>query len=312
MPHPALDQLAPALDTVRAASQARAWQVNWIVGELTTALDNGDLPPEARANARVLLTTEHLTTFLEHADNDAYRPRARTRTHGPSPWSARNRRAVLRAICRAAHLHPGVVPRTTTPDARGDALTPRQKTALWSFVADAHLYVPRTSARRLVLIRMAAITGIVMDTGALAGEVTHINRYQDLTDDCATVHITHRTQGPGGLTGVRTPYRLSEKTTNAIRRWLPYRDELSADVEGQPITSLWVTVRPGGRGPRTARAGMPLSTRTLRDQYQAVVDWLNEARADDADWTPIPASLERLRLSGTPVVAHPHTTRPVR
>ncbi|MGY1548298.1 hypothetical protein [Streptomyces sp. MN6] len=100
MPHPALDQLTPALNAVRAASQARAWQVNWVLGELTAVLDNGDLPLEARNSARVLLTT-----FLEHAD--AYRP---TCTHGPSPWSARNRRA----ICRAAHLQPGVVPRTPT------------------------------------------------------------------------------------------------------------------------------------------------------------------------------------------------------
>lgn len=314
VPHPALEQLAPALAAVRAASQARAWQVNWVAGELSAAMDTGDLPHEARTSATALLTTPHLAAFLGRADTDAYRPRARTRTQGPSHWSARNRRAVLRAICRAAGIPPNVVPPAPRPHPApvSARLTPKQKRALWSFVADAHLYVRPNSARRLALIRTAAVTGVVMDTGALAGEATHINRYLDLAEDCTTVHITHRTQGHGGLTGVRTAYHLSAKTTNALRRWLPIRDTLTEDVQGDPITSLWVTVRPGGRGPRTSRAGMPLSTRTLRDQYQEAVDWLNEARANEPDWTFVPSSLERLRLAGTPTPVRPGSKRPVR
>jgi hypothetical protein len=313
--HPALDQLATALDAVRATSPARTWQVNWLVSELTASMDAGHLPPQARTHASTLLTPPHLTTFLAHADNDDYRTRARTRTDGPSPRTARTRRAVLRAICKAAHITPAMVPRLPyNPEARDDFPTTKQKRALWSFVADAHLYVPPRSARRLVLIRTAAITGIVMDTGALAGEVTHINRFKDLTDNLTTIHITHRTQGPGGLTGARSAYRLSLKTTNALKRWLPIRDELATqpDPEGAPITSLWVTVRPGGRRYTNHRAGMPLSTRTLRDQYQHAVDWLNHAREDEPDWTPIPTSLERLRLAGTPTPATPTSHRPVR
>lgn len=315
--YPAIHQLRPAIRTVRKSFAAsRHVQLNWVVTELAAAMDLDDIPAEARDDARQLVTEDVLLLFLQRADADAYRPRHRTITKGPSVHSGRVRRTVLRHISRA-YGQPVKLDNPRQPPPRDDLPTPHQRAGLWSFVASSSLYAT-TTGRRRSLIRLAAIIGVVLDTGARSGEVAHITT-TDLDPDLWHITLTIRPQGGGQGEPERVRFKLSEKTRNALKYWLAVRKDLTAHHEGGEVTALWVTVRAGGwsgrstpgRLPRPVHTvGMPLSRKSLTMQYMQAVNWLNEHRYPDPTWTPIPNTIERLRLTSNPIVANDHENGP--
>lgn len=315
--HPAISQLRPAIRTVRHAfAPARRVQLNWIVTELAAAMDLGDVPAPARADARQLVTETVLLDFLARADADAYRPRNRALTRGPSVHSARARRTVLRHIARA-YGQPVKLDSPRPPLPRDDLPTPHQRAGLWSFVASAHMYAG-TTTRRSSLIRLAAIIGVVLDTGGRSGEIARL-QLDDLAPDLWHITLGISPQNNRAAEPERVRFRLSLKTRNALAYWIAVRKELVPHHQGGKVTALWVTVRAGGWSGRATpgkptrpvhTVGMPLSRETVTAAYSDAVRWLNTHRYDDPTWEPIPNTLERLRLTSNPIVAKDQETGP--
>lgn len=311
--HRAIRQLRPAIRKVRKSfAPSRHVQLNWIVAELVAAMDTGGIPPDQSEEARRLITEHALLNFLALADADAYRVRSRSITKGPSAHSARVRRTVLRHIA-AAYGRPVKLDSPAQPSRRTDLPTPRQRNGLWSFVATAHMYAV-TTARRNSLIRLAAVIGITLDTGARSGE-NAAAQISDLSEDLWTITLSIRPQGVGNDEPTRTAFRLSEKTRNALTYWLKVRTELTSRHEGGEVHALWVTVRAGGWSGRATPdrqirpvhiVGMPLSRSALTSEYARAVRWLNTHRYDDPTWEPIPGTIERLRMTSDPVIVPPH------
>jgi integrase len=149
---------------------------------------------------------------------------------------------------------------------------------------------------------MLALLGVVLDTGARAGELTALT-VDDLPEDLSTVRIERRPQARSSAPAQVESLALSDSTRAALRRWLALRTEIVAALQGT-TRALWVSLRPnhaglaredGGSVPRPP--GMPLQPRGLARAYTRAVDEANALLADTPGWSPLPRRLEQLRRS---------------
>ena len=280
-----------------STSASRARQVRWVVGELRRALEHpalGELQPDVPS----LFTAAALDQYLTLARDGELRI-APYRNTAPSPASERVRLDCLGLLAAELGTPMPAVTRPAFPGLREPIATPQQRT-MWDRL-ETLASRPWSAQGR---VRLLAMMGVVLDTGARAGELCTM-RVDDLAPDLSTLRFDRRPQAR--RVSEPTPERLplSGATRVAMRRWLDERHEIVSRLEGAPVNTLWVSVRgnhvdrPDGTSlPRPA--GMPLQPRGLRRAYERAVNELNTDLAGTPGWTPLPSRLEQLRR-GVPV-----------
>ncbi|MYW06002.1 site-specific integrase [Streptomyces sp. SID3343] len=295
---PALDQLDRALLRVTAradTSPARARQLRWVVGELRRALAQENFPVEARASLARLLSAAPITRYLQLAESGRLRSRAVAGSGTSTAASMRVRMDCLEILARAGSVPVELPQRPAMPDLK-TPVGARQRSLLHHWLAE-NADRPGADAGR---IRLFALVGVVLETGARAGELCAL-RLSDLGPDDETVRIVRRPQARSVNPAVVEVLPLSGPTRAALRRWLDVREELVRHVQGT-ATAVWVSVRgnhagvlDAAGGSRRRPTGMPLMPRGLSRAYTRTVVQLNSDMIGRPGWEPLPYRLEQLR-----------------
>jgi integrase len=151
-------------------------------------------------------------------------------------------------------------------------------------------------------VRLLAIIGTVLDTGARVGELCAL-RVQDMELDVRepAITIVRKPQARRIAEPVTERIALSRGTAAALRNWLERRQELIDEFD-LGVKSLWVSVAgnhaglPAQDGHSIRRPpGMPLQPRGLQRAYTRAVVELNSELAGSPGWQPLPYRLELLR-----------------
>lgn len=295
---PALARLGDAVEELVAGpgvSQARARQLRWVVGELRRAAQREGFPVAARTSLRALFAADAVGAYLALAERGELRSRTVADPSRASAASMRVRVDCLDILARTTG-HPLDVPeRPAVPDPK-PTVGARQRSLLRRHLADQAERRGADPGR----IRLLALIGVVLDTGARAGELCAL-RLDDVAEDLTTVRLVRRPQARSVSPPVTEVLPLSPPARAALRRWLPVRRELVASVQGT-ATALWVSVRGNHAGvlDEAGRAlsrppGMPLMPRGLARAYTRTVVQLNDEMAGQPGWEPLPYRLEQLR-----------------
>jgi integrase len=279
-----VDELAPGASTSVVTAD------RWVFGELSRAVRHDLLGKDCcRSLPDGLLSRANLAAYMTAAEQDDLRLRPRRTTVAHPENSTNVRRRVLRRFGKALGIELELPPpprvRVIPP------VTARQQARLQSHVSGWASFLPPQYARRAVYVRLAAIVGLVVDTGARSGELVAMT-VDDLAADLSTATIIRRPQG--GWPGEVEELPLSAATRKALAAWLDLRGQLVARLAGTPPSALWVSVRNGGR---LGRAGLPIGPMALRRQYASAVAQLNaDMKAQGVTgWVDLPRTLERLR-----------------
>ncbi|MET7297726.1 tyrosine-type recombinase/integrase [Embleya sp. NPDC005575] len=295
---PALDQLDRALLRVTAradTSAARARQLRWVVGELRRAMVQDGFPVEARASLAALLSADPMRRYLDLARSGRLRTRAVAGAGISTTASMRVRMDCLEILARAGSVPAELPERPAMPELK-PPVGARQRSLLLDWLA-AHADSGGADPGR---IRLFALIGVVLDTGARVGELCAL-RLTDLGSDEHTVRIVRRPQARSVNPAVTEVLPLSGPTRAALGRWLDVREELVRHVQGS-VAAVWVSVRGNHSGvpdqdgnSRRRPAGMPLMPRGLARAYTRTVVRLNVDMAGRPGWEPVPYRLEQLR-----------------
>jgi len=305
---PVLDQLDRALLRVTArpdTSPARARQLRWVVGELRRALalsraPDAEFPDEARASLAELFSAEPMARYLALAGSGRLRVVAKAGSVVSTSASMRVRMDCLEILARAGSV-PLVLPeRPPMPEPKA-TVGAWQRSLLHAWLAE-HAERHGTDAGR---IRLFALVGVVLDTGARVGELCAL-RLEDLADDLGTVRVTRRPQARTVTPPVTEVLPLTRATRAALTRWLDAREELVRHVRGG-TGAVWVSVRGNHAGvldadgaSRRRPAGMPLMPRGLARAYTRTVVQVNVDLVGRPGWKPLPTRLEQLRRAVDP------------
>ncbi|MFI1580252.1 hypothetical protein [Embleya sp. NPDC020630] len=305
---PALDQLDRALLRVTAradTSAARARQLRWVVGELRRALVQEGFPAEARASLAALLSAEPTRCYLELAQRGRLRTRAVAGAGISTTASMRVRMDCLEILARAGSVPVELPERPAMPELK-TPVGARQRSLLLNWLGE-HADRAGADAGR---IRLFALIGVVLDTGARAGELCAM-RLDDLGPDECTVTIVRHPQARTVNPAVTEVLPLSGPTRAALRRWLDVRADLVWPLRGE-VAAVWVSVRGNHSGipdedgnSRPRPAGMPLMPRGLARAYTRTVVRLNVDMVGRPGWEPLPYRLEQLRraIDAAPIAA---------
>ncbi|MFI1063858.1 hypothetical protein ACH4TC_18465 [Streptomyces spororaveus] len=288
---PVIQQAREAAATAaRPYGPSRAGQLNWVCGELASAIAHKDFPTDCRDSLTALLSERGTDAYLTLAARNEFR------THNMAPvrnplWSDRVRRRCLVLIGTAAGvavelpLHPPARPLHTP-------ITLEQQRVLRDFV----LHPPHhhRTITRWRWQRTAALIGCALDTGSPESTLL-------------TLHATHADLEQKTLVLPDGAYRLSPETTQALSRWLTSRARL-LDGAPRPTPALWVSLGASFRGKADALVlrptGMPLTVKGSHLGYQDAVYHLNALHAGRPGWEPLPTRFEQLRRA---VEAQPMT-----
>ena len=265
------------------------------MGELDRALAHDDFPDGADMSLAALLSAGSMARYFELAESGALRARTAADPTMASTASTRVRVDCLAILARAGRV-PAELPERPAMPVLKEPVGARQRSLLSGRLA-AHARGAGTTPARL---RLFAVIGVVLDTGARAGELCAM-RLQDLGPDRETIVVTRRPQARSVTPPVRETVPLSAPTRAALRWWLDARQELVQHVQGT-ATAVWVSVRPNHAGvnrldgdPQPRPAGMPLMPRGLARAYTRAIVELNAEMAGRTGWTPLPTRLEQLR-----------------
>ncbi|WP_461009957.1 tyrosine-type recombinase/integrase [Streptomyces capparidis] len=276
-------------------SAARARQLRWVAGELRRAGRREEFPAAARGSLAALLGQEAVGAYLALAGRGELRTREVPDPKRVSDASMRVRVDCLELVARAAGLPPPEPPRPAPPQPK-PTVGARQRSLLRRHLADRAGHEGADAGR----VRLLALIGVVLDTGARVGELCAL-RLDDLPGDLATVRVVRRPQARSVSPPVAEVLPLSGSTRTALRHWLAVREELVEAVRGGR-TALWVSVRSNhagvvGEDGRVLRRppGMPLMPRGLARAYTRAVVRLNAEMAGRPGWEPLPYRLEQLR-----------------
>jgi integrase len=291
----AVHTLAERVITEREVSAARARQLRWVAGELALALDHAEFPTGGIADIGGLLAAGPVTVYLDLAARGERRRRATVGDPRATDASMRIRADCVRLLGEAAGVLVDVAERPGMPELR-DPVDAPSRGHLIDFLerrAD-HATAPATR------VRLFAIVGVVLDTGARVGELCAL-RTDDLGARLTTLRLTRRPQARSIAAPTVERVRLAPGTRRALRHWLEARDELVAQVQGA-ATALWVSVAPNHSGTlddeggaRRRPPGMPLRPRGLQRAYTRGVVEANAHLAGAPGWSPLPYRLEQLR-----------------
>jgi len=297
----AIERAVLAIEPTVSASRAK--QVRWVAGELRRALERADFPAEAASSLRALLAPGPVARYLELAAAQQLTAMDRAPRRA-SVNSLLIRRQCLGLIAQAAGV-PFDPPQLPQPDLL-PAASGQQRTAMWRYATTIPATRTRTSYHAHV--RLGALVGVVLDTGARVGELLTM-RLVDLGPDLETLIVRrapqHRDTGRSPAPDVCL---VDEPTRRALRRYLESRAELLAPHTGTDHGMLWVAAN-GVRAKRgeTSYAKLPgmalTSKEALIKAYRLAAHRVNAAMAGHPDWQPLPTGLEQLRRSSNPTSA---------
>lgn len=288
---PALASLTRTLETLEAGqllSPARLRQLRWVRNELTQAAGEQLLPDPAAGDLAELLSPVVVTDYLAVAAAGELRTRAADRPARENPNSTRVRLRCLELFAEHAGLkfsadppRPVVISPVTD---RSRHLMMRELANLVAAAEGTRVHPERA--------RLHALIGVVLDTGARAGELCAM-KLADLAYDRSTLEV-HRSPQAAGAGQVET-YELTGRTRAALRTWLAVRDALVETLDGTS-TALWVSVRHNHLDDgRPWPAGLPLRPRGLARAYRRIAEELNLEQAGAGGWEPLPLRMEQLR-----------------
>ena len=291
----AVERLCLSEDT----SPARARQLRWVAKELRIVSAHPDFEPGCAVRAaRDLLGAQAVTSYLHLAQLGELRQRPTSSGDGTSSASSmRIREDCLRMICQELVLPLELGERAPIPAPR-DVVDGPTRSQLRAYLAKRAESPPTQPGR----VRLLAIIGTVLDTGARVGELCAL-RVEDLDSSGPepVLTVVRRPQARAVSEPATEHILLSPGTDAALRHWLATREEI-IDVLHLGVKSLWVSVAgnhaglPAADGHAIRRpAGMPLRPRGLQRAYTRAVVELNTELAGSAGWRPLPYRLEQLR-----------------
>ena len=300
--HVAVGQVEAAVERLcldGGTSPARARQLRWIAKELRLVSAHPDFEPGGPVRAAGdLLSAQALTSYLRLAQQGELRQRPATRGDGTSSASSmRIREDCLRLICRDLSLPLVLNERAPVPAPR-EVVDGPTRSQLRAYLAERAQHPPAQAGR----LRLLAIVGTVLDTGARVGELCALRVDDlDLSGAQPVLTVVRRPQARAAAEPVTERILLSPGTHVALRQWLATREEIIDSLQ-LGVKALWVSVAgnhaglPAADGHSIRRpAGMPLRPRGLQRAYTRAVAELNSELAGSAGWRPLPYRLEQLR-----------------
>lgn len=298
----ALEQVTAAAERVCAReglSAARARQIRWFVKELRLAVAHPEFRPGAPLHgAAELFAAQAVSSYLDLAHRGELRTRA-SRVPGAvsSPASMRVREDCLKILARELTLPLVLRERAPQPVVHETVDAPT-RSQLRAYLVQRAENPPVLAAH----VRLLAIMGTVLDTGARVGELCALT-LEDVELDTRepTVTLVRMPQARRVTEPVTERIALSRGTSAALRNWLTHRQELVDQFE-LGVKALWVSVAgnhaglPNRDGNAVRRPpGMPLRPRGLQRAYTRAVVELNAELAGSPGWRPLPCRLELLR-----------------
>jgi hypothetical protein len=286
-------------------STSRARQLRATVRQLERCLsEDGVLLPPARTYVGELLNARNIDTFLEAAASGRWRDRP---AEGELSWSSlATLRDCLKILGEEAGLGELVLPAVYRERLDLSPVVPAaQQLVLYRQLADMAARAPedldaanhRDRVRAMMRVRLLALVGVVLDTGARSAELRGMRVDRDLGEGLGTVTVRRRPQNATHLPEVVETYVLREGAQAALRWWLELRNDLMVLVQGGK-SALWVAVRAGSGDPVP---GLPLQEWGLERAYAKGVAALNAEMAGRWDaaahgpWMPLPRRMEQLR-----------------
>jgi integrase len=298
----AIEQVTAAAEQLCAregTSAARARQLRWFVKELRLALAHPEFrPAEPVRTAADFFQAQAVSSYLDLGLRGELRTRA-SRVPGAvsSPASMRVREDCLRMIARELTLPLVLGERAPLPEVHETVDAPT-RSQLRAYLVERAENPPVLAAH----VRLLAIIGTVLDTGARVGELCALN----VSDTELDVHepsvtVVRMPQARRVTDPVTERIALSPGTAASLRNWLVRREELISAFD-LGVKSLWVSVAgnhaglPNRDGDAVRRPpGMPLRPRGLQRAYTRAVVELNAELAGSPGWRPLPYRLELLR-----------------
>ncbi|WP_330479881.1 hypothetical protein OG301_39410 (plasmid) [Streptomyces platensis] len=288
----------PPLKRGRLVSRSRADQLRATVRQLGLAVGHEGMPERCGRSVKALLAPHSIDAFLELASEGEFRDRRNPAAIGrPLSWSTL---ATLRDCLVILGEEAGVemvVPRVyrqrldLAPVAGAEQLELLYGRLVGSVPADA------TMARSL------ACAGMVLDSRMRSGDLVtrRVGHLHLDDDDGAWVDAVWHHQGSGRVREDQVPLRPG--TVTALRRWLAFRADLVAGLQGSDHGMLWVTAAARARLVdgvyQTYEVGMPLGPWGMRRGFSTGMDRLNEVLASAWEgpgaWVPLPPRVEQWR-----------------
>lgn len=290
----------PALKRGRLVSPSRARQLRATVRQLGLAVGHEGMPEGCGRSVKRLLAPEAVDAFLELASEGVFRDPDKAKLLGkPLPWSTR---AMLRDCLVILGEEAGV--QVVAPRVYRERLdlAPVAEAAQLAALYERLVWLSGDAPVDALMARSLACAGLVLDSRMRSGDLA-----------TRRVEHVHLDEGDPWVEGVWTPQGwgrareepavLSPGTVAALGRWLRFRDELVAGLQGSDHGMLWVTVQRmgrlvGGVG-QTYEAGMPLRAQGLRMGFSAGMARLNGVLAarwkGPGPWSPLPLRVEQWR-----------------
>ena len=300
--HTAVGQVERAVEQLclsESTSPARARQLRWVAKELRIASAHPDYRPGGPVRkAADLLGAQSLTSYLRLAQTGELRQRPTNTGDGTSSAaSMRIREDCLRLICQQLSLPLELAERAPVPAPR-EVVGGPTRSQLRAYLAEKAQSPPTRPGR----IRLLAIIGTVLDTGARVGELCALRIADlDVSEADAVLKIERHPQARSVSEPTTERIVLSPGTSAALRHWLHTREQIITPLQ-IGVKSLWVSVAgnhaglPAADGHSIRRpAGMPLRPRGLQRAYTRTVVELNTELAGSPGWRPLPYRLEQLR-----------------
>ena len=298
----ALEQVTAAAERVCAReglSAARARQIRWFVKELRLAVAHPEFRPGGRVHsAAELFAPQAVSSYLDLGRRGELRTRAsRVPDAVSSPASMRVREDCLRILAAELLLPLVLGERAPQPEVHETVDAPT-RSQLRAYLVQRAENPPVLAAH----VRLLAIMGTVLDTGARVGELCALTLADvELDTREPAVTVVRMPQARRVAEPVTERIALSRGTTAALRNWLTHRQGLVDRFE-LGVRSLWVSVAgnhaglPNRDGDAVRRPpGMPLRPRGLQRAYTRAVVELNTELAGSVGWHPLPYRLELLR-----------------
>ncbi|WP_194917145.1 tyrosine-type recombinase/integrase [Catenulispora rubra] len=285
--------------TEREVSKSRARQLRWVAGELALVRNHEDFPFRDAANAADLLQPGPITAYLDLAARGELRRRAKAGDAHATTASMRIRADCLKILGEHAGILVAVADRPGLPELRETVDGP-SRSQLRDYLARRAETAGAPAAR----VRLFALIGVELDTGARVGELAALT-LADLADDLSTLRVVRRPQARTVSEAVHDTVKLSDGTRAALKAWLEVRETLVQPLNGSP-KALWVSVMPNHAGRLNVEGeairrppGMPLMPRGMQRAYTRAVVEANMNLAGSPGWIPLPVRFEQLRRAVT-------------
>jgi len=283
----------------REVSKARARQLRWVAGELALVRNHDDFPFREAATAAEFLQPGPISAYLDLASRGELRRRAKAGSAQATNASMRIRADCLKILGEHGGIPVAVADRPGLPELRETVDGP-SRSQLRDYLAKRAEMAGAPAAR----VRLFALIGVELDTGARVGELAAL-KLDDLADDLSTVRVVRHPQARTVSAATEETVKLSDGTRAALKAWLEVRETLVEPLHGT-AKALWVSVMPNHAGRLNVEGeairrppGMPLMPRGMQRAYTRAVVEANMNLAGSPGWIPLPIRFEQLRRAVT-------------